>query len=102
MDQMIKQPEIVVYGAHWCADCRRTKKYLGEQRIHYIWRDIEEDSSYGREAHGFVLAANEQVYGKPKRKIPVVEVIEDDKVDLLIEPSNVELAQRLVIATKAI
>jgi glutaredoxin len=27
----VKQPTINVYGANWCSDCRRTKKYLGEQ-----------------------------------------------------------------------
>ena len=33
---------ITVYGANWCGDCRRAKKFLGEQRIHYNWVDIEQ------------------------------------------------------------
>ncbi len=33
---------ITVYGAHWCPDCRRSKQFLGEQQIPYIWVDIEE------------------------------------------------------------
>lgn len=96
------QPEITLYGANWCADCRRTKKYLGEQRIHYNWRDIEEESNRGQEANDFVLSANEKVSGKPKSKIPVLEFVgADGQTDLMIEPSNVELAKRLGLATTA-
>jgi len=94
-------PQITIYGANWCSDCRRTKKYLGEQRIHYIWRDIEVETSAGREALNFVLTANKQVLGVPKRKIPVVEIVENGKTDLLIEPSNTQMAERLGLATKA-
>ncbi len=93
--------KITIYGANWCSDCRRTKKYLGEQRIHYIWRDIEADTSVGREALKFVLTANKQVLGVPKRKIPVVEIVENGKTDLLIEPSNTQMAERLGLATEA-
>ncbi|UCE12878.1 MAG: hypothetical protein JSV04_11880, partial [Candidatus Heimdallarchaeota archaeon] len=92
---------INIYGASWCSDCRRTKKYLGEQRIHYKWFDIELETTEGKASYEFVLAANEKLYGKPKRKIPVVEIIDKDTSDLLIEPSNYELAKRLGLATKA-
>ncbi|MFX0093739.1 MAG: FAD-dependent oxidoreductase, partial [Candidatus Hodarchaeota archaeon] len=95
------QPEITIYGANWCSDCRRTKKYLGEQRIHYKWRDIELETPESKAAYEFVLAANEKIYGKPKRKIPVVELVENGESSLLIEPSNLELAERLGLATKA-
>jgi Glutaredoxin len=30
---------LTVYGATWCSDCKRAKKFLGEQRIHYDWVD---------------------------------------------------------------
>ena len=33
--------EIKVYGAPWCPDCRRAKKFLGEHRVAYDWIDIE-------------------------------------------------------------
>ncbi|MFX1512594.1 MAG: FAD-dependent oxidoreductase, partial [Promethearchaeota archaeon] len=93
------ESEINIYGANWCSDCRRTKKYLGEQRIHYNWYDIEKETPEGRDAYEYVLSMNKDVYGIPKRKIPVVEIIEDGKKYLLIEPSNYELAQRLGLAT---
>ncbi|MHA2493884.1 MAG: FAD-dependent oxidoreductase [Candidatus Hodarchaeales archaeon] len=94
-------PKITMYGANWCSDCRRAKKYLGEQGLHYLWRDIEAETPEGKEAYDFVLSANDQVYGKPKRKIPVLEFDEAGEKDLLIEPSNIDLAKRLGLATQA-
>jgi thioredoxin reductase (NADPH) len=38
MDDLIK-----VYGASWCPDCRRAKRFLGDQRIPFEWHDIEVD-----------------------------------------------------------
>jgi thioredoxin reductase (NADPH) len=75
--------EITVYGAYWCPDCRRAKKFLGEQRIPYHWVDIEQDKA-GEE---FVLQKNDG-----KRIIPTI-VFEDGS--FLVEPSNAELAQKL-------
>ena len=34
---------IRVYGASWCPDCRRAKRFLGDQRISFEWHDIEAD-----------------------------------------------------------
>jgi thioredoxin reductase (NADPH) len=36
---------IIVYGAHWCPDCRTSKQFLGEHQIPYQWVDIEEDKT---------------------------------------------------------
>ena len=36
-------PNITLYGAYWCPDCRRSKQFLGEHQIPYNWIDIEED-----------------------------------------------------------
>ncbi len=95
---ILTQPKITLYGANWCSDCRRAIKYFGEQGIHYDLRDIEEETPAGREAYNFVLEANGKVYGKSKRKIPVIEFEKNGKKDLLIEPTNVELAKRLGLA----
>ena len=35
---------IIIYGTTWCSDCKRAKKFLGEQRIHYDWVDVENDA----------------------------------------------------------
>ena len=35
---------IKLYGTNWCSDCKRSKKFLGEQRVHYEFINIEEDT----------------------------------------------------------
>ena len=40
---------IKVYGAPWCGDCKRAKKFLGEQRVHYDWVDVEMIREYLKE-----------------------------------------------------
>ena len=37
------ESKLTVYGAYWCPDCRRSKKFLGENFIPFNWDDIEED-----------------------------------------------------------
>ncbi len=80
---------ITVYGAYWCPDCRRSKKFLGEQMVHFNWVDIEQDEK-GRE---FVEKIN-----NGKRIIPTI-VFEDRS--FLVEPSNAELAKKLGLQTQA-
>lgn len=83
------EANITVYGANWCGDCRRAKKFLGEQRIHYNWVDIEQQP----EAQQIV-----EDYNDGKRIIPTI-VFEDGSI--LVEPSNAELASKLGLQTKA-
>ena len=82
-------PKVTVYGAYWCPDCRRSKKFLGEQFIPYRWVDIEQD----REGEAYVLRRNEG-----RRIIPMI-VFEDDS--FLVEPTNAELARKLGLKTEA-
>ena len=82
-------PRVTVYGAYWCPDCRRAKKFLGEQFIPYRWVDIEQD----KEGEMYVLKKNDG-----KRIIPTI-VFEDDT--FLVEPSNAELAKKLGLKTEA-
>jgi thioredoxin reductase (NADPH) len=35
--------EITVFGADWCPDCRRSKRFLDEQRISYSWVDLDRE-----------------------------------------------------------
>jgi len=80
---------ITVYGATWCPDCQRTKKFLGEQFIRYQWVDIEADPA----GEALVLAKN-----NGKRIIPTL-VFEDGSI--LVEPTNAELARKLGLKTEA-
>ena len=83
------ETKLTVYGANWCGDCRRAKKFLGEQRIHYNWVDIEQQP----EAQKIV-----EDYNNGKRIIPTI-VFADGSI--LVEPSNAQLAAKLGLQTKA-
>ncbi|MGH2634316.1 MAG: glutaredoxin family protein, partial [Tepidiformaceae bacterium] len=37
-------PEIVLYGTNWCGDCKRSKKFFGEQRVAYKFVDVDSDA----------------------------------------------------------
>lgn len=37
--------DLVLYGANWCPDCKRSKKFLNEQRIPYQYIDIQNDEA---------------------------------------------------------
>lgn len=89
MSELEADPRLTVYGAPWCGDCKRAKKFLGEQRVPYRWVDIEEDPA----AEELVKRLN---HGRPK--IPTI-VFDDGS--LLAEPSNAELAARLGLPTRA-
>lgn len=80
---------IKLYGTDWCSDCKRSKKFLGEQRVHYEYINIEENmegQTYVRELQ------------KGGLTIPTI-IFEDGSA--LIEPSNAELATKLGLETKA-
>ncbi|MDH5403665.1 MAG: FAD-dependent oxidoreductase [Candidatus Heimdallarchaeota archaeon] len=76
-----------MYGTPWCSDCRRTKRYLGEQRIDYKWIDIDKDE----QAALYVESVN-----NGKRKVPTI-VFSDGSI--LVEPTNAELAEKLNLTT---
>ncbi len=81
--------KIIVYGAHWCPDCRTSKQFLGEHQIPYQWVDIEEDKA----AEQLIIEKN-----NGKRIIPTI-VFEDGS--FLTEPSSAQLAEKLGLKTAA-
>jgi len=85
----MSESEITVYGAYWCPDCQRAKKFLGEQFIPFRWVDIEQD----KEGEQYVLQKNQG-----KRIIPTI-VFADGS--FLVEPTNAELAEKLGLKTQA-
>ncbi len=76
---------IVVYGADWCPDCRKSKAFFDDNGINYQYIYIEENDW----AVPIVTKLN-----NGKRKIPTI-IINDDIV--LVEPENEELRQALKI-----
>src|SRR2546421_1695557 len=83
------QTNIKLYGTNWCSDCKRSKKFLGEQRVHYEYINIEEDA----EGQAFVQKAQ-----NGGMTIPTI-VFGDG--DILIEPTNAEVAAKLGLETRA-
>ena len=83
------ESQIKLYGTDWCSDCKRSKKFLGEQRIRYEYINLEEDQT------GQAYVQQLQNGGMT---IPTI-VFADNSI--LIEPSNAELAAKLGLDTKA-
>ena len=81
--------ELIVYGTSWCSDCKRAKRFLGEQQVKYRFVDVEADTA-GR--------ALVESHSDGKTIIPTI-VFADGSV--LVEPSNADLARKLGLTTEA-
>ena len=75
--------EITMYGAEWCGDCRRSKKFLDSNNVKYNYIDVEADAS----ASDKVIEINGGM-----RSIPVI--IFSDGTHLT-EPSDSALNEKL-------
>jgi len=85
----LKPSEIMVYSTVWCPDCKRAKQFFGEQRVAYNNVDIEQDEK----AMAFVEEINNGM-----RIIPTI-IFPDGEI--LVEPTNAQLAEKLGLTTKA-
>ena len=72
-----------MYGADWCGDCRRSKRFLDENKVGYNYIDVEADVS----ASDKVIEINGGM-----RSIPVI-VFPDGSH--LTEPSDNALRDKL-------
>ncbi|HLZ72474.1 MAG TPA: FAD-dependent oxidoreductase [Dehalococcoidia bacterium] len=81
--------QITMYGTQWCSDCKRTKQFFGEQRVHYDFIDIDKDTA------GLQVVERVNV---GKHIIPTL-IFGDGTT--LVEPSNAELAAKLGLQTMA-
>jgi len=81
--------DVTVFGAPWCPDCKRAKKFLAEQRIPYAWVDIDRDEAGLRHV---------EELQKGGRTIPTVVF---DGKDVLVDPTNEELAHKLGLTMEA-
>lgn len=80
---------IMVYSTNWCPDCKSAKQFFGEQRVQYVNVDIEHEA----DAVAFVEKLN-----NGKRIIPTI-IFPDGEI--LVEPSNADLAKKLNLQTRA-
>lgn len=72
---------VLVYGADWCGDCHRARRYLEASGTPYRWIDLARDA-----------AAQRLVDEAGYRAIPVIVT---PAGDVLVEPSDAELAAAL-------
>jgi len=75
---------ITVYGADWCGDCRRTKRWLEQSGLEWTWIDRDADP-----------AIRAMLADAGYLAIPVV-VLPDGTV--LVEPSDGQLATAIEAA----
>lgn len=75
--------KITMYGTSWCVDCKRVKKFLGQNIVDFKWVDIESDP----EGMAFVQKENEG-----KQVIPTVTL---PGGHTMVQPSNTDLAEEL-------
>ena len=75
--------DITMYGAEWCGDCRRSKRFLDANNVKYNYIDVEADVT----ASDKVIEIN-----GGQRSIPVI--IFSDGTHLT-EPSDAALKEKL-------
>lgn len=72
-----------MYGAEWCGDCRRSKRFLDENQVAYEYIDVEADTSASEK----VIEINGGM-----RSIPVILFPDGTH---LTEPSDNALKEKL-------
>ena len=72
-----------MYGAEWCGDCRRSKRFLDANNVKYTYIDVEADEAASEK----VIAIN-----GGQRSIPVI-LFEDGSH--MTEPSDNDLKAKL-------
>src|SRR5437588_12579081 len=81
--------DIKVYGASWCPDCRRAKRFLSERRVPFEWHDIEQEPE---------LLPIVQERNNGNNVIPTILFGDGSH---LSEPTNEELADKLGLQREA-
>jgi glutaredoxin len=76
--------EVIVYGADWCGDCRRSEALLKALNVEYEKKDVEHSAEFTEEARNISGRTN----------IPVV-LFADGKH--LVEPSDADLHAELTL-----
>ena len=75
--------KVTMYGAAWCGDCRRSKRFMEENNVAFTYIDVENDAT---------AAAKVVEINGGAQSIPVI-VFEDGTH--LTEPSDNDLKAKL-------
>ena len=82
---MKKQKEILVYGTRWCGDTKRTRLFLEDHNIKYVFIDIDQD----KDGERIVRNLNEGA-----RSVPTI-IFPDGRI--LVEPDEHTLEKTIGI-----
>lgn len=63
----MKDNQVTIYSAVWCAFCHQAKQYLDAKGVKYVDKDVEKDPQAGVEA----------VNKSQQRGIPVIDIAGD-------------------------
>ena len=78
----MSENKVTMYGAEWCGDCRRSKKFLDTNQVNYTYVDVEHDEA-GKE---------KAIEISGKKSIPVIAFSDGTH---LVEPSDNDLKKKL-------
>ncbi len=79
--------ELIVYGADWCGDTRRTRTLLDDEEIAYTYIELDDDP----ESAAWVRAQNDD-----RERRPTLRLIRPAKADVVLAvPTNAELTEWL-------
>lgn len=76
--------QITMYGADWCGDCRRSKRFLDLNKIAYEYVNVETESDAAKR----IVEINDG-----KKSIPVILFSDGSH---LTEPSDNQLQEKLI------
>lgn len=82
MTESTSPAAVTYYGADWCGDCVRSKKFLNAAGVEYVERNVEESAELAAEA--------ESIAGR--KNIPVIVFADGE---FLVEPSDAALKDAL-------
>lgn len=75
-------PDVTMYGADWCGDCRRSKRLLDGLGVQFRYVDLVQDPEQADVAEGI----------SGRKNIPVITFPDGSH---LVEPTDPELKDRL-------
>jgi glutaredoxin len=77
------RPAVIIYGAEWCGPCHQAAAYLRKKGVPFIEKDVEQDSSAGKEMRAKLAKS-----GLHGGSIPVLDV--RGKILVGFSPSSVD------------
>ena len=78
----MSENKVTMYGAEWCGDCRRSKKFLDSNQVNYTYVDVEHDK----------VGQDKAIEISGKKSIPVIAFSDGTH---MVEPSVNDLKKKL-------